>query len=86
MKELTFEEFCQLPMKMVWHMSCDKEHCLTKYNKETGVFKHTITKINRRGEFGKSTTYYALSEDGRSFTAPDQVYVAYMEKVCGIKR
>jgi hypothetical protein len=85
MQELTFAEFCQMPMELVWHISTDKQHLLSKFNKETGVLRHTVTRINRRGEFGKSTTTYSLEGDSRTFTAPDQVYVAYMEKVCGVK-
>ncbi len=85
MRELTFAEFCQMPMELVWHISGDREHLLSKFNKETGVLRHTVTRINRRGEFGKATTTYSLEGDSRTFTAPDQVYVAYMEKVCGVK-
>ena len=84
MRELTYAEFCELPLKLVWHFSCDTEHVLTKANKETGTFKHTVTRVKRNGEFGKVTTTYALRDDKRTFTTVDQVYVAYMEKACGV--
>lgn len=85
MKELTFEEFCQLPLTLGMHMSGDKEHYLSKFNKETGVQRITVTKVKKNGEFGASHSVFALPGDQRVFKTADQVYVAYMEKACGVK-
>lgn len=85
MKELTYEEFCALPMVLGMHISGDKEHYLHRYNPLTNVNKVVITKVKKTGGFGKSYTTYYLPDDNRSFDTADQVYVAYMEKVCGIK-
>jgi hypothetical protein len=35
--------------------------------------------------WGTGSVYYFLDGDPRQFDAIDQVYVAYMEKVCGVK-
>lgn len=82
--EYTFEEFCALPMMMSMHISGEKEHYLHRFNPSTGVNKVIITKVKKNGEFGKATTFYYLPDDKRSFTTADQVYVAYMEYVCGV--
>ena len=83
--EYTFEEFCALPMVLYIHLSGDKEHYLQRYNPSTGVNKIVVTPVKRNGEFGKAKTYYFLHEDKRTFQTADQVYVAYMEIVCGVK-
>lgn len=85
MKELTFEEFCAMPMRMVMHINGDKENYLHRFNDELRVSKTTITKKNKYGEFTKSSDVYILDHDKRNFQTADQVYLAYMEKVCGIK-
>lgn len=86
MKELTYEEFCQSPMHLVMHISGEKEHYLHKAcAPEIGVSSITITRVKKNGEFGKSTRTFHLKDDKRLFTTVDQVYVAYMEKACGVK-
>jgi acyl CoA:acetate/3-ketoacid CoA transferase alpha subunit len=86
MKELTFEEFCAKPMELVMHISAEKEHYLHRANREVGVTKIVITKVGKYGGFGKSYTSYILKDDERVFTTADQVYLAYMEKVCGVNQ
>jgi len=85
MKELTYEEFCQSPMHLVMHISGEKEHYLHKATMpELGVSSISITRVKKNGEFGKSTRTFFL--DGEQYSTVDQVYVAYMEKVCGVKK
>jgi len=84
MKEYTFAEFCELPMTLSMHISGSKEHYLHRFQRETNVNKVVITKVDKYGRLGKSSTIYYLPEDSRSFNSIDQVYVAYMEKVCGV--
>jgi hypothetical protein len=86
MKEYTFEEFCALPMELGMHISGDKEHYLHRFNPSTGVNKITITRVKKEGGFGRSLSHYYLQDDKRTFTTADQVYVAYMEKVCGVNK
>ena len=85
MKELTFEEFCEQPLELVMHISAEKEHYLHRHAKSVGVSKIVITRVKKGGGFGKSYTTYFLKNDDRVFTEPDQVYLAYMERVCGIE-
>jgi len=84
--ELTFEEFCQLPLTLSMHISGDKEHYLSKINKEAGVQRITITKVKKNGDFGVSHSVFTLAGDERVFKTADQVYVAYMEQVCGVTK
>jgi hypothetical protein len=67
------------------HISGEKEHYLHRFNPSTGVNKIVITPVKKLGGFGKSSTYYYLPDDKRTFQTADQVYVAYMEIVCGVK-
>ena len=83
--EYTFEEFCALPMALFMHISGDREHYLHRFNPSTGVNKIVITPVKKNGEFGKPKVFYYLPDDKRSFQTADQVYVAYMEIVCGVK-
>ena len=85
MKELTFEEFCAKPMRMVMHLNGEKKNYLHRFNDDLRVSKTTITKKNKYGEFTKSFDVYILDNDPRNFQTADQVYLAYMEKVCGVK-
>jgi hypothetical protein len=83
--ELTYEEFCARPMTLYMHLSGDKEHYIHRFNQETGVNKVTITLKKKDGSFGKSTDSYYIADDPVTYYTPDQMYVAYMKKVCGIK-
>ena len=83
--EYTFEEFCQLPMQLSMHISGDREHYLHRFNPSTGVNKVVITPVKKNGGFGKPVCFYYLPGDKRTFHTADQVYVAYMEIVCGVK-
>ena len=84
-KELTFEEFCAMPMRMVMHINGDKENYLHRFNDELRVSTITITKKNKYGQFTTSSYLYIFDDDKRNFQTADQVYLAYMEKVCGVK-
>jgi len=83
--EYTFEEFCALPMTLSMHISGDNEHYLHRFNPSTGVNKIVITPVKKNREFGKPKVFYYLPDDNRTFHTADEVYVAYMEIVCGVK-
>lgn len=85
MKELTFEEFCSQPMQLVMHISAEKGHYLHRHAPTVGVSKIVITRVKKHGGFGKSYSTYHLQDDKQVFTTADQVYLAYMERVCGVK-
>ena len=84
--EYTFEEFCALPMTLGLHISGDREHYLHRYNPSTGVNKVVITPVKKNGGFGKPVCFYYLPNDPRTFHAADQIYLAYMEIVCGVNK
>jgi hypothetical protein len=48
------------------------------------VSKIVITRVKKHGGFGKSYSTYHLKDDKRVFTTADEVYLAYMERVCGV--
>ena len=87
-KELTFEEFCQVPLQHTMGISYDWGSHRMYRNEELGLQKQVITKRKRKGDiysgWKDGVAAYFLDRDERQFDTPDQVYVAYMEKVCGV--
>lgn len=87
--ELTYEEFCALPFDYIKGMSFDWGAQRMYRNKEHGLQKELVTKRVRYDDiysgWQEGQTSYFLDGDKREFKTPDQLYVAYMEKVCGIK-
>jgi len=86
MKELTFEEFCELNfeyrMGIVFDTGAQRLYRNGKYGIQTEVY----TKRNKRtGKWGTGKRYWFVDGDSRHFETSDQCYVAYMEKVCGVK-
>ena len=43
------------------------------------------TKKKKNGEFGESSTIYYLPNEVEQYKTADQIYVAWMEQVCGVK-
>jgi len=86
MNELTFEEFGELKLEYRMGVSSDDGAVRIYRNTEHGVQVETHTKRNKRtGKWGKGKRYFLLDGDDRCFEKSDQCYVAYMEKVCGVK-
>ena len=86
MKELTFAEFCELPMQYTLGFNFDTHAQRMYRNDKHGLQKEVFTKRNvRMDSWGTGSVYYFLDGDPRQFDTIDQVYVAYMEKVCGVK-
>jgi hypothetical protein len=88
MKELTFEEFCNLPLMSNLGFQTDAGALRIWRNKAAGLTIEAFTPRKRKGDiysgWKKSTRRYYLDGNAKCFETPDQVYVAYMEKVCGI--
>lgn len=82
MKEYTYEEFCKLPMTLVYHISSEREYTSVRINKETDVGRISITPNEYNGYTGNAEIFYTF--DHKTYDTSDQVYVAYMEKVCGV--
>lgn len=86
MKELTFEEFCHLTMTYTTGISFETYAQRLYRNEEHGIQKETFTPRNARTmEWGLGRVFYFVDGDPREFTTLDQCYVAYMEKVCGVR-
>lgn len=87
--ELTYEEFCQKPLTYYQGMRFDWGAMRLHRNDELGIQKETVTKQKIKGNIYSGwkdpDVVFFLDGDKREFKTPDQLYVAYMEKVCGIK-
>ncbi len=85
--ELTYEEFCQQPMQYTLGMSGDAGAQRMYRNEALGIQRELYTKRRRHGDIysgwhdGEVT--YFLDGDPREFKNVAELYVAYMEKVCG---
>ena len=88
-KELTFEEFCKYPLTYTMGMRYDWGAHRMHRNEELGIQKETITKQKVYGDIYSGwkdpLVVLYLDNDDRVFTTLDQLYVAYMEKVCNVK-
>lgn len=88
MKELTFEEFCEIPMRHTMGISFDWGSLRMYRNEELGIQKDVVTKRKRKGDiysgWKDAQVSFLLDSDKREFKTVDQLYVAYMEKVCGV--
>jgi hypothetical protein len=89
MKELTFEEFCNLPLTYYFGTNGDAGCSRLYRNNDFKFQKEVHTKRKKKGDiysgWKEPIVVYFLDNDDREFTTVDQLYVAYMEKVCQIK-
>ena len=89
MKELTYEEFCSYPLQYTLGARYDWGAHRVHRNEELRIQKETITKQKVSGNiysgWKPATVAFFLDGDDRQFDTPDQVYLAYMERVCGMK-
>lgn len=85
MTELTFEEFCQLPMTYTTGYSFESGAHRLYRNHAHGIQKEVFTKRNLNTlQWGNGKAYYFVDGDPRQFETVADCYVAYMEKVCGV--
>ena len=86
--ELTYEEFCQLPMIYTFGLNGDHGAQRMYRNEGAGLQKEVFTKRKVFGDiysgWHDGEVYFYLDGDERTFRTPDQVYVAYMEHACGV--
>jgi hypothetical protein len=86
MTELTFEEFCELRFEYRMGITFDTGAQRMYRNDKHSVQVEVYTDRNKlTGVWGKEKRYWFVDSDSRTFETPDQCYVAYMEKVCGVK-
>jgi len=86
MKELTFEEFCELKIEYRMGITFDTGAQRLYRNDIHGIQTEVYTKRNKQTEeWGTGKRYWFVDGDERTFETSDQCYVAYMERVCGVK-
>ena len=83
--ELTFAEFSELPLTYTFGMSASTYAVRQYQNLGHGIAKEVNTPFNeKKWEWGKPKVVYFMPDDERNFDTVDQLYVAYMGKVCGV--
>ena len=89
MTELTYEEFCALPLEYGMGMSTASGAQRLYRNEQIKLQKEVHTSRKRYddiyGGWKEQTITFFLDGDVRQFDTLEDVYVAYMEKVCGFK-
>lgn len=84
--EFTFDEFCNLPFTYTIGIRTSSYAVRHYQNQTYGLVKEVRTPYNKRkGDWGTPSIYWFMQDDKRNFMTFDQLYVAYMEKVCGVK-
>lgn len=85
MKELTFDEFSELPLVYTFGLTASTYAVRQYKNLEHGIAKEVNTPFNeKKWKWGKPKVVYFMPDDERNFDTFDQLYVAYMEKVCRV--
>ena len=85
MTELTFEEFCKLPLTFCYADNGYNYDVRQFRNFEYDIGKEVCSEFNlKTHKFGKQTIVWFLPNDKRNFQTIDQAYVYYMEKACGV--
>ena len=85
MTELTFEEFCQLPLLYYTGISFERGAQRLYRNDDHGIQKEVFTTRSPLTlQWGEGKAYYFVDGDPRQFETVADCYVAYMEKVCGV--
>jgi hypothetical protein len=88
MGQMTFEEFCNAPLQYVSGMSADWGAHRLYRNDCLGVQQEIVTDRKRYGDIyggwkdGKVSFF--LEGDSREFQNAAELYVAYMERICGV--
>lgn len=89
MTQLTYEEFCALPLQYTMGMTRASGSYRMYRNEQFKIQKEVETKRKVYNDiysgWGKQTIAFFLDGDARQFDTLEEVYVAYMQKVCGIE-
>jgi len=86
--ELTYAEFCSLPFKYRLGTNGDWGASRLYRNDEHGLQQEVHTKRKKAGDiysgWKPGVVSYFIDGDPREFKCVADLYVAYMEKVCGV--
>ena len=84
--EFTFDEFCNLPMTYTQGIRTNTYAVRHYQNQTYGIVKEVLTPYDiKKCKWGIPLIYWFMPDDKRDFMSFDQLYIAYMEKVCGVK-
>lgn len=89
MTELTYEEFCEQPLRYTLGFTNDWGARRMFSNDELGIQMVTVTARRKHGDIysgwrtGKS--FYYIDGDEREFANIAELYVAWMARVCGVE-
>lgn len=74
---MTKEELLKIPFRPIAHMAMAHEHTQTATNDFYGISICNHTKINKRGDFGRSYTHFMYK--GKTYKTADAFLKAYNE-------
>lgn len=84
--EFTFDEFCNLPLTYTQGIRTSTYAVRHYQNQTYGIVKEVLTPHSEKNnKWGEPIVVWFMPDDKRNFTTYDQLYVAYMEKVCKVK-
>lgn len=87
--ELTYEEFCDKPLQYTMGVRYDWGAHRLHRNEELGIQKEVVTEQKVKGNiysgWKPATVAFFIDGDDKLYDTPDQLYVAYMAKVCEVK-
>lgn len=90
MTELTYEEFCEQPLTYTMGLVGEKGAQRMHRNEELGIQKEVFTERIVPGDiysgWKDGEVYFYVDGDPREFRTSADLYVAWMEKVCGVPR
>ncbi len=89
MTELTFEEFCEQPLRYTLGTTGDAGAHRMYRNDDLGIQKEVHTKRRRHGDIYSgwcdAEVYFYIDGDPNEYRSAAEVYVAWMAKVCGVE-
>ena len=89
MKQLTYEEFCQLEMAVMISLRGDWGVHRVVRNAEHGFQREVIRFYKHRGDiyggFKEPKIFWFLDDDDNVYANHACLYEAYMKKVCGVE-
>ena len=89
MKEMTYAEFCEQPLRYTLGMTSDWGADRMFRNDKLGIQMEIVTARRKYGDIysgwriGKS--YYYIDGDPREFDNIAELYVAWMARICGVE-
>lgn len=88
MTELTFEEFCLVPLAYRTGIVGNSSASRMYRNDELGIQREVHTKRKVPGDiysgWKDGEVFYFMDDDAREFRTAADLYVAWMARVCGV--